>query len=199
MDTDPVGKRCVEEDAGKNERVLLVSRKPEGSAHSRSGQSPSFRMWSFPVMDMLWQGDDMKVTTLPKWLLTADAAPSHSGLRGQLSGFPRVNPVKLPLLFSCVSLQGRTQRAWGGGGLCFTSACGNYLKFFAMRKLSLLFFYLMTLLCMPAWNYGYLFYTLGYDPALRCSVACIVPIGSQTLSLGFCTSWACFSHCGVLF
>lgn len=48
----------------------------------------------------------MKVTTLSNWLLTADAAPSHSGLwtpRTALSGFPRENPVKLlPLpVFMC--------------------------------------------------------------------------------------------------
>lgn len=44
MNMDPVEKQCVEEDAGKGELVLLVSRKPEGSVHSRSGESPSFRM-----------------------------------------------------------------------------------------------------------------------------------------------------------
>lgn len=120
---DPVGKRCVEEDAGKSERVLLVSSKPAGSVHSRSGQSPSFRTWAFPVMDERWQGAGMKVTTLSKWLLTAVAALSHSGLwtpRTALSGFPRENPVKLlPLPFSSVSLLGRTPWAWGESVLHF--------------------------------------------------------------------------------
>lgn len=56
----------------------------------------------------------MKVTTLSKWLLTADAAPSHSEA---LSGFPRVNPVKLlPLpVFMCFFTRKDTVSM---GGVC---------------------------------------------------------------------------------